>query len=67
MLGGKCQNCGGVFPHFCYDFHHVDPAKKEIGMTDLQDKRWERVLAEVKKCRLLCANCHRIAHHAGRP
>jgi len=65
LKGGRCQGCGGVFPHYVYDFHHRDPSQKEISMTDLQDKRWERVLAEAVKCDLLCANCHRIAHHGG--
>lgn len=68
LKGGKCAACGGQFPHFVYDLHHRDPSTKEVNMTDLQDKRWERIVREVEKCDLLCANCHRIAHHgAGKP
>lgn len=67
LKGGACRRCGGVFPHYVYDLHHRDPAEKEIGMTDLQDKAWARVEAELEKCDLLCANCHRIAHHEHKP
>lgn len=64
LKGGACEACGGTFPHYVYDLHHRDPSTKETGMTDLQDKAWSRVLAELEKCDLLCANCHRVAHHA---
>ena len=58
--------CGGIFPHYCYDLHHRDPSEKEMNMTNLQDKAWKRVEKELKKCDLLCANCHRVAHHGGK-
>jgi hypothetical protein len=27
-LGGQCADCGGVFPYYVYDFHHLDPAQE---------------------------------------
>jgi hypothetical protein len=66
LLGGCCKTCGGIFPWYVYDFHHRNPDEKELNMTDLQDKKWCRIQEEISKCDLLCANCHRIAHHAGK-
>lgn len=63
-LGGKCVRCGGVYPHYVYDFHHRLPSEK-LGtpsiMTDAASLA--SISAEVAKCDLLCANCHRIEHH----
>ena len=28
MKGNKCYDCGGVFPDYCYDLDHRDPAQK---------------------------------------
>ena len=56
-----CMDCGGSFPSPCMDFDHVRGEK--IGnVTDLCRKgvRWETVLAEIAKCELVCANCHRL-------
>jgi hypothetical protein len=64
IMGGKCCRCHGVFPHYVYDFHHIDPSRKEFSMTDLQDKAWHRLEKELNKCILVCANCHRIEHHS---
>ena len=62
-LGGECQDCGGKFPEAVYDFHHLDPTEKEAGIAALtSDKGWGKILEELDKCVLLCANCHRIRH-----
>lgn len=62
LLGGCCSKCKQVFDSVCYDLHHVDPTQKEftIGENMLVGK--EKFEAEVKKCVLLCANCHRLEH-----
>lgn len=62
--GGKCQDCGGVFPNCCYDFHHLDPAQKDYHIAQLLNARgFEASKEELDKCVLLCSNCHRIRHH----
>jgi len=62
MLGGKCHMCQGQFHHAAFDFHHNEDKVENISsMFDSKSKT--EVLKEVKKCTLLCANCHRI-HHA---
>ena len=66
LLGGKCKRCGLKSEYTTiYDFHHTDPFSKgkDIkGGSDFMRKAWERIEAELKKCILLCANCHRIEH-----
>lgn len=62
-MGGKCQDCGGVYPTVVYDFHHLDPEEKEYSPASTFQKKWETVEKEViGKCVLLCANCHRLRH-----
>src|ERR1700676_1845717 len=54
-----CKDCGHRFPTCCMDFHHVRGRKKfAIGSRIHFGK--EKTIAEIKKCILLCANCHRI-------
>jgi DNA repair exonuclease SbcCD ATPase subunit len=61
-LGGKCSACSGEFHPAVYDFHHTDPNVKESSVSRLLNSGWEIIKAEIDKCELLCANCHRIQH-----
>lgn len=61
-LGGQCADCGGVFPYYVYDFHHLDPTRKDFQFTSLRRRSWETITSELDKCVLLCANCHRVRH-----
>ena len=65
-LGGACLDCGLVDPVIeIYDFHHLDPSEKDFGLADFWHRSWKRIVAEIKKCVLLCANCHRKRHALG--
>jgi hypothetical protein len=65
-MGGKCYDCGGIFPSQVYDFHHLDPSVKEHNIGDIvRRKSFETIEKELTKCVLLCANCHRIRHFEG--
>lgn len=64
-MGGVCKDCGGVFHPDVYDFHHEDPREKEYQWTKLRLLSAERRRAELAKCVLLCANCHRLRHAYG--
>jgi len=66
LLGGKCSSCGISFECIdVYDFHHLDPEKKElnIGQNMVSGGKWKTIWKEMSKCILLCSNCHRILHH----
>lgn len=62
QMGGKCQDCGGIFTYQLYDFHHLDPSKKEYGWTKMKMFNKAKRDKELEKCVLLCGNCHRIRH-----
>jgi hypothetical protein len=56
---GPCEDCGKTFPPECMQFDHVRGDKLfEIGRSVCI--ALHRVLTEVKKCDLVCANCHAI-------
>ncbi len=45
-----------------YDFDHLDPNTKREAVAELLHRKcsWlDVILPEIKKCRLLCVNCHR--------
>lgn len=60
----KCSSCPENNP-CCLEFHHIDPSKKEIEIGKAASRKWsiERLKKEIKKCLLLCANCHRKLHY----
>lgn len=64
MLDGlknvPCQDCGGRFPPECMDFDHVR-GEKLFGIgANVSKVPLAKLMAEIEKCELVCANCHRI-------
>ena len=63
LLGGKCSKCGYSKYLEVLEFHHKNPEDKEFGIAgNGACTSWERIKKEIKKCILLCANCHRELH-----
>lgn len=60
-LGGKCSVCGYGKCISALEFHHRDPTKKDFGISGT-NKSFESIKAELDKCMLVCANCHREIH-----
>ncbi len=61
LKAAPCTDCGRVFPPECMDFDHLDGATKEGNVCQLMNSGCrERVYAEIAKCELVCACCHRI-------
>lgn len=60
--GGKCSRCGYDKSVAALEFHHLDPKQKERGIGNGRTISWDRVKAEIEKCVLVCANCHREIH-----
>lgn len=61
QLGGKCSKCGFAGHPSALHFHHIDPKEKNYSINSNKLIAKDR-LNEVKKCILLCANCHSIQH-----
>lgn len=59
-----CTDCKIKYPSYVMDFDHLDASQKLFCVGQL-NKAWsaERLLAEIEKCELVCANCHRIRTH----
>lgn len=56
----KCELCGYDKCWEALDFHHLK--EKESGISSIMHHNYEKVLEEVSKCILVCANCHREIH-----
>ena len=63
-MGGKCQICGYNKCNSALDLHHIKPEEKEISLGAIRanPKSWNTVIVELRKCVLICANCHREVH-----
>ncbi len=64
LMGGKCSCCGYDKCLDALQFHHTDPTTKtfEISQAIWYDKSHNELLEEMKKCKLVCANCHAEIH-----
>jgi len=62
-LGGQCKICGYKKCYRALEFHHMNPAEKEMGISQANTKyRFEQLKPELDKCVLLCKNCHAEVH-----
>ncbi len=60
-LGGKCMICGYNKTYQALEFHHLE--NKKFGLSSRGITRsWKSIENELKKCVLLCVNCHREVH-----
>jgi hypothetical protein len=57
-----CTDCGNCFDVCCMDFDHKVDSGKEYNIAHMFAHHYGRELIEkeLKKCELVCANCHRI-------
>jgi hypothetical protein len=60
-----CTDCGVQYPHYVMDFDHLGDKEFTIGNTKGHYSR-ERLLREIAKCEVVCANCHRERTHKRR-
>jgi hypothetical protein len=62
-FGGNCYGCDLAFTPQVFEFHHLDARDKDFGIaTEGITRPWEKIVAELEKCVMLCANCHREVH-----
>ncbi len=58
-----CQECGFKKHYAALDFHHMTDDKKDnIALMSNESFSLKRIKTEIRKCVVLCANCHRTKH-----
>lgn len=55
-----CADCGDPHPYWRLDFDHREDKVSTVSKLKLGCYSKERILEEVAKCDLVCANCHRL-------
>jgi len=67
MFGGKCSRCGYKKNMSALSFHHTDPKKKDfkLDVRSLSNRKFAYIQNELKKCILVCNNCHAEIHNPG--
>lgn len=53
-----CKDCGYRAHAEALEFDHL--GNKEFSISWGRTNNWEKVLLEIAKCDVVCANCHRI-------
>lgn len=63
-FGGICGICKQRFRPEIYDFHHINPQEKTFQFSKIRANciAWKRIVKELRKCVMLCSNCHRGLH-----
>jgi hypothetical protein len=63
-LGYGCRNPSckwkSDFHPACLDFHHLDPSQKKYRISGTAIRKREVLIAEIRKCTVLCAIYHRL-------
>jgi hypothetical protein len=63
-MGGSCVCCGYKKCTAALELHHLDSSEKElsIGTIRASIRSWGRIAEELRKCVLVCSNCHKEIH-----
>lgn len=64
-MGGRCCLCGYNACEESLDFHHLDPNDKEMSFGKVRGNptAWANIIIELRKCILVCGNCHGEIHY----
>lgn len=54
----QCAVCKNSDP-IVLEFDHLDPNNKEYDIASMFYLSEKKIIEEIKKCQILCANCHR--------
>lgn len=56
-----CADCHESYPYYVMQFdHREDEVKVDVIARMVAKASWQAILDEVKKCDVVCANCHAI-------
>ena len=65
LLGNKCSGCGFDKKEIL-TFHHLDPKEKKFTISACCNRDKKFLEPEIRKCVLLCPNCHAMEHYMER-
>lgn len=67
LKNAPCVDCGGVYPPYVMQFDHVpERGERKFSISSGANcslKEGSALLEELKKCDLVCANCHAVRTH----
>ena len=69
LMGNQCVKCKQKnMPIYCYELHHKNPETKKFSVLSKMTGWWNKKIRslideEIKKCDLICKNCHAIHHY----
>lgn len=49
-----------TLPSCCLDMHHIDSETKVFSLAAAANRSFKQIFCELRKCTVLCANCHRL-------
>ena len=55
-----CADCNIKYPYYVMDFDHLRDKERNVSRMSHDSGSLDRIKAEIAKCELVCANCHRI-------
>lgn len=63
LKSAPCTDCGLSYPPYVMDWDHLRDKSMNLGRVGSANWSRDRILEEVAKCELVCANCHRERTH----
>lgn len=58
-----CQDCGIKYPYYVMDFDHISDKTFSVA-AGVRLYGIKKILEEIKKCEVVCTNCHRQRTHS---
>jgi hypothetical protein len=59
-----CADCNQIYPYYVMQFDHVRGDKRlNIGNVSSRGLSMSKLIKEINKCDVVCANCHAIRTH----
>lgn len=58
-----CADCGQFLPWYVMEFDHVEERGPKLFVVGGGNRALGKLQAEIEKCDVVCANCHKIRTH----
>lgn len=62
-----CADCGQKYPPYVMDFDHLGDKDFNISYMRRHRMAFSKIVAEMDKCEVVCANCHRMRTNERNP